>query len=49
MPDKARILKLYDVNGPNTNPQLMVKQCRSRDILTVVMDIFFEVKSYPDE
>ena len=47
--ESARILKLYEVNGPNTKPQLMVKQWRSREMLTVVMDIFFCVKSYPEE
>ena len=45
MPEMARILKLYEVNGPNTKPQLMVKQCKSREMFIVVMDIFLEVKS----
>ena len=45
MLELALIEKLYEVNGPNTRPQLMLKQCRSRVILSVVIDISFDVKS----
>jgi len=40
---------LYDVNVPNTSPQLMLKQCMSREMFTVVIEILCLVKSHPDE
>ena len=45
----ALTVKLYDVYGLSTTLQDMLKQCRSRVTLIVVVVKSCQVKSHPDE
>ena len=43
------VISMARSNDPNSASSQILKQCRSRLILTVVIDISFVLKSYPEE